>query len=57
MQFSLRDQSMAGGHQLPRDNQTMARLLVPDPELAPIEAGVRTYARLNGLGGGVDIRV
>jgi len=58
MQFSLRDQSLAGGQQPPRDsNSTFARIVVPDQELPPVDAAVRGYGRLAGLGSGVDIRV
>jgi flagellar hook-length control protein FliK len=58
LQFSLRDQSFAG-----RDQGTSAPLpppppaAVPDSEIAPIDAAVRRYGQLAGLGGGVDIRV
>jgi flagellar hook-length control protein FliK len=55
MQFTLRDQSFAG-----RDEgftpASMARLVVPDPELATVEAAAG-YGPLTRAGGGVDIRV
>jgi hypothetical protein len=55
LQFSLRDQSSSG-----RDNAgqapTMARIVVDDDGIAPVETS-RNYARLGGLGSGVDIRV
>jgi len=58
MQFSLRDQSLAGGYQqTPRDTATVSRLVVPDPELPPVDTAVRGYGRLAGMGSGVDIRV
>jgi flagellar hook-length control protein FliK len=58
LQFSLRDQSFAG-----RDQGTSAPVppspppAVPDADLAPIDAAVRRYGQLAGLGGGIDIRV
>jgi chemotaxis protein MotD len=58
MQFSLRDQSLAGGYQqTPRDTATVSRLVVPDPEFPPVDTAVRGYGRLAGMGSGVDIRV
>jgi hypothetical protein len=60
LQFSLRDQSFAGRDQglsapLPPPPPPPAAL--PDSEIAPIDAAVRRYGQLAGLGGGVDIRV
>ena len=55
LQFSLRDQAFShrdNGGEMP----AMARLVVSDDNLAPIETE-RSYGRLAGLGGGVDIRV
>jgi flagellar hook-length control protein FliK len=58
LQFSLRDQSFAG-----RDQGASAPVpsspppAVPDADLAPIDAAVRRYGQLAGLGGGIDIRV
>jgi hypothetical protein len=58
LQFSLRDQSLAG-----RDQGASAPVppspppAVPDADLAPIDAAVRRYGQLAGLGGGIDIRV
>ncbi len=55
LQFSLRDQQFAG-----RDDnrQTpVARVVVPDAELAPIESVQSSYGRWSRLDGGVDIRI
>jgi chemotaxis protein MotD len=59
MQFSLRDQSsFAGGQQAQRDSTAaVARIVVPDPELPPVDTAVRGYGRVAGIGSGVDIRV
>jgi flagellar hook-length control protein FliK len=55
LQFSLRDQGFAG-----RDNSSpssdAARLVVPDPDLAPVEIPTNAYARMVRTGG-IDIRV
>jgi flagellar hook-length control protein FliK len=55
LQFSLRDQGFAG-----RDDNSpssnAARLLVPDPDLAPVEVPANAYGRAMRTGG-VDIRV
>jgi flagellar hook-length control protein FliK len=56
LQFSLRDQAFAG-----RDNggqaSGMARVIVPDDQLEPIDTMQRSYGRLAEIRGGVDIRV
>jgi chemotaxis protein MotD len=55
LQFTLRDQSFAGG-----DRDTggrAARLLVTDPELAAVDAATTSYGRNLRLGSGVDIRI
>jgi flagellar hook-length control protein FliK len=58
LQFSLRDQSFGG-----RDQGAAAPVspppapAVPDGDLAPIDAAVRRYGQLAGLGSGIDIRV
>ena len=57
LQFSLRDQAFSGRDNSGQTAPTMARLIVPDDKLAPIETMQRSYGRLAGLGGGVDIRV
>jgi flagellar hook-length control protein FliK len=55
LQFSLRDQSFSQQHQ-GREPQAPTRIVMPDETLAPIETQ-RHYARLAGIGSGVDIRV
>jgi hypothetical protein len=56
LQFSLRDQSFAGYDQ--QNPSSAARLVVPDPELAPIEAvPANSYGRTLSVAGGIDIRV
>jgi flagellar hook-length control protein FliK len=57
LQFSLRDQSFSGRDNSGQTTADMARLIVPDDQIAPIEPTQRSYGRLAGLGGGVDIRV
>jgi flagellar hook-length control protein FliK len=57
LQFSLRDQAFSGRDQGSQTLSAMARLVVPDDQLAPIETMQRSYGRLAGLGSGVDIRV
>jgi flagellar hook-length control protein FliK len=55
LQFSLRDQGFAG-----RDNNSSssdaARLVVPDPDLAPVEMPANVYGRMLRTSG-IDIRV
>ena len=56
LQFTLRDQSFAGRD----DNSTpanAARLVVPDADLASVEAAPAGYGRLLRAASGVDIRV
>ena len=56
LQFALRDQSFAG-----RDDNgsspNAARLVVPDPDLAPVDLQQSAYSGLTRAGGGIDIRV
>jgi hypothetical protein len=56
MQFTLRDQSFAGRDDRPTPANA-ARVVVSDPDLAPIEATPVSYGRLLRTAGGVDIRV
>ncbi len=56
LQFSLRDQSFAGGNSGGGAQPSSAQqLVIPDAELSPVETA-QIYARW-GLGSGVDIRV
>jgi chemotaxis protein MotD len=56
LQFTLRDQSFAGQNGgTGGGQQNAAQLVIPDPELAPIDT-TQIYSRWS-VGGGVDIRV
>jgi flagellar hook-length control protein FliK len=55
LQFSLRDQGFAGRDDNSQSGAT-ARLLVPDPNLAPVDIAANAY-RSTTRAGGVDIRV
>lgn len=56
LQFSLRDQSSGqnGGNEASR---TMQRLIISEDDVTPVTIAGRTYGRMPGSGGGVDIRV
>lgn len=54
LQFSLRDQGFAGRDYSPSSDA--ARLVVPDPDLAPVEIPANAYGRMVRTGG-IDIRV
>jgi flagellar hook-length control protein FliK len=54
LQFSLRDQGFAGRDY--NSSSDAARLVVPDPDLAPVEIPTNAYARMVRTGG-IDIRV
>jgi chemotaxis protein MotD len=55
LQFSLRDQAFGGRAQ--ESNGNSARLVVHDPEMAPVETAASGYGRSLSLGTGIDIRV
>jgi flagellar hook-length control protein FliK len=55
LQFSLRDQGFAGRGDNSQSPAT-AQLLVPDPDLAPVDITANAYGRMMRTGG-VDIRV
>jgi flagellar hook-length control protein FliK len=55
LQFSLRDQGFAGRDDNSQSGAT-ARLLVPDPNLAPVDIPANAYRSMTRAGG-VDIRV
>jgi flagellar hook-length control protein FliK len=59
LEFSLRDQSFNGhgGGQSNGTAASVARIVVSDEDLPPGQTVTRGYARLSGLGTGVDIRV
>jgi len=54
LEFSLRQQGFARDETA---SQNSARLIIPDDELAPLDAQVQGYGRLLGRGNGLDIRV
>ena len=56
LQFALRDQSFAGRDDN-RPAPAMARVIVPDAELATLDAVPAGYARPPRAGGGIDIQV
>ena len=57
LQFSLRDQSSQG--QTARDDtgRNAQRLIVTEDDIVPAAAAGRTYGRMLGSSGGLDIRV
>jgi len=55
LQFSLRDQG-SSGRDYNSPSPDAARLLVPDPDLAPVEVPANAYGRMMRTGG-IDIRV
>jgi len=57
LEFSLRNQSFGGGQSSNNPATPVARIIVPDATLPPVETAARGYGRLSGPGGGVDIRV
>ena len=56
LQFSLRDQSM-GRDQSNTPTPGAAQIVVRDDALPVTDPSPRTYSRLAGIGGGIDIRV
>jgi len=60
LQFSLRDQSQSGQNSNPNNNQTGAqpqRLVISEEDTVPAAIAGRSYGRMLGNSGGVDIRV
>ena len=55
LQFTLRDQSFTGQNNGSGPQSAPTRLVIPEPQLAPV-AATQIYARV-GLGSGIDIRV
>jgi chemotaxis protein MotD len=55
LQFTLRDQAFAGRDD--RSDLEMARVVVPDAELPPVETVRSGYGRWLRIDGGLDIRV
>jgi hypothetical protein len=60
LQFSLRDQTYGGQGQGQGHNngqQNVARVVVPDRDLTPLDVIPNGYGRMLGGSSGVDIRV
>lgn len=57
LQFSLRDQSSPGQHGGSERGGPAHRLIVSEDDVVPVTIAGRTYGRIPGSGGGVDIRV
>ena len=56
LQFSLRDQSQSGQNEQNQSNPNAQRLIVSEEEVIPATRW-RSYGRMFGPSGGVDIRV
>jgi hypothetical protein len=57
LQFSLRDQSSSGQNNGNEAGRNAQRLIISEDDSVPASAAGRTYGRMPGSGGGVDIRV
>jgi chemotaxis protein MotD len=57
LQFSLRDQSQQGQNDGNQSNPNAHRLIVAEEDTIPAAAAGRSYGRMLGSSGGVDIRV
>ena len=57
LQFSLRDQSQSGQNDQNQSNPNVQRLIVAEEEVVPAAVAGRSYGRMFGPSGGVDIRV
>jgi flagellar hook-length control protein FliK len=57
LQFSLRDQSSSGQHGGNEASGNAHRLIISEDDVVPVTIAGRTYGRIPGSGGGVDIRV
>jgi chemotaxis protein MotD len=57
LQFSLRDQSSQGQNNSDQSNPNAHRLIVSEEETIPAAAAGRSYGRMLGASGGVDIRI
>lgn len=57
LEFSLRDQSHSGRQdRQPQHENRAATLVIPEADLPPV-AGAIAYGRLNGIAGGLDLKV
>jgi flagellar hook-length control protein FliK len=57
LQFSLRDQSSSGQNNGNQSNPNAHRLIITEDDNVPAAAAGRSYGRMLGASGGVDIRV
>ncbi|MBO4226812.1 flagellar hook-length control protein FliK [Bradyrhizobium neotropicale] len=57
LQFSLRDQSSSGQNGGNQPNSNAHRLIVSEEDSVPVTVAGRSYGRMLGASGGVDIRV
>jgi hypothetical protein len=57
LQFSLRDQSSQGQNDGNQSNPNAHRLVVSEEDSVPAAVAGRSYGRMLGSSGGVDIRV
>jgi hypothetical protein len=57
LQFSLRDQSSSGHNASDGADRNAQRLIISEDDSIPASVAGRTYGRMSGSGGGVDIRV
>jgi hypothetical protein len=57
LQFSLRDQSSSGQNAGDQTGRNAQRLVISEDDSIPASVAGRTYGRMLGSGGGVDIRV
>jgi flagellar hook-length control protein FliK len=57
LQFSLRDQSSSGQNNGNQTGANAQRLVISEDETAPVAVAGRSYGRVLGSNGGVDIRV
>jgi flagellar hook-length control protein FliK len=57
LQFSLRDQSSSGQNTGNEAGRNAQRLIISEDDSITASVAGRTYGRMSGLGGGVDIRV
>ena len=57
LQFSLRDPSQQGQNNNSQSNPNAHRLIVAEEDTIPATVAGRSYGRMRGSSGGVDIRV
>nr|WP_249788651.1 flagellar hook-length control protein FliK [Bradyrhizobium sp. G127] len=57
LQFSLRDQSSSGQNSDNGSGRNSQRVIITDEDTVPAQIAGRTYGRMLGSSGGVDIRI